>query len=387
MAKNNKKNAPMVEKTKIEAIAPQEEGLLARLVGMGLIALGFLFIILAIAVILLSRREATVDTSITTPEVNTETLSTNTDTVKVSGIAPSNSNVQFFLDGEELDNLAEVDEDGNFDAEINIGDDDGEFDLEVATVEGLIRKSRSTKSEPYTIVRDTTPPQAELGVDFDAISEDGKVSFTGTTDPDTYVIAIDADGNESKVQADENGKYTLDVNLNAKETNFTLASEDALGNRKISARKDINVEFPDFVEAEVIAQADPEEEAEEETEEIDTEESNESNNDEGDLNGDGVTHSTEEESNDNNDEDENEGDENETEAEMTEEETTQEVAPVAVTTGSTTPVNTEVEDLPEASGELAAAMDVLFAQEAMTLIILASIFIFAGNMAIVYRKL
>lgn len=327
--RNQSVDKKMVDKVN-QQMATEEDSLMAKIIGFGLILLGAAFIVLAVVVVVLSRRSAEIDESLEVPTLKAN-LYTNEEVTAVEGTTSPDGEVMFFIDGEESDVVATADSDGEFSAELTLPNEEGVYDIQAATVEGFPLRNRSKKSDISSITLDKTAPSAEAEFDYDPISQDGKFDLSGTVDPNAIVRLSAPDGVEYYTSANEDGKFNFEqIKLNAKDTEYNVTLVDEAGNERELALK-LEVSYPAFVEP--IAS--------------------------GDVNGDGVV-------------DDADGDLNGD----------------GVTTGDGTVAGvTDTPDLPEAAGELDAAMDILGGNTLMLILGLVAVAVFSLNSGVVAVKL
>ena len=329
-----------------------EDSLMARVIGLGLILLGVVLISLVIAASVLSRRGARINDDINVPSLEASRV-TNEQEVSITGEAPEGSRVQFFLNGEEVDKTAQVDDDGNYSYLLEIGDE-GDYEIQAAAVRGFPLRERSKKSDVIEVTVDRTPPSSDVAFDYDPISTDGNFRVTGTADPNSTVILNDGSADYASL-ADDDGKFVIDgIKLESKETEFTVIVADSANNFKELALK-IDAEYPSYVAA--VVEDDPADDS--------------SDSDEGgDLNGPGVSDQADDSStnSDTNDED---GDH----------------TPVDTAGGAATTDTDSGKELPEAAGELEAAMEFILGNQLISLFAVIALTVFLANSGVVVYKL
>lgn len=323
MAKNNNKQKKAVEvsqeKTMTEKVTSannfQEDSLLARVIGLGLVALGVVFVILAIVIVYLSRQEPELDRSVQTPSLEIEETFINGKSVEISGKSEKGENVAIYLNGERLDETASVDNNGNYRYTLDI-QEEGKNEIETATIVGFPQKRVSERSEKLVVEADYTAPSNNAELNYDPTSNNGDFTLSGKIDPNTKII-IESEDDRYEAISDANGDFSLIANLQAESTTFNVTLEDEAGNTRELARK-IDVNYPTFADAN------------------------------GDIGPDGATTSA---------------------------------GVAGVSTGTT------AGELPEAAGELDAALDILFGNNLMLAFGLIALIVFIANSSIVALKL
>ena len=250
----------MAEKLNTPAVE-ERDTLLAKVVGMGLVVLGLLFILFALAVILLSKRAPVLDDNIASPTFTQSSVSINSDTYTVQGHALPDSDVIVYVDGKEKVDYVHTDKDGNFSVEISPLEE-GEHKIEVAQLRGFPKRKRSPKSVAMAVTVDKTAPADVADLEFDPVSTDGTFRINGVAEPYAMVQLRDMDGNTvAQTKADQNGFFLISgVKLNAAESSYRLALLDGAGNETVSVRE-IDVNYPGY-EDQTVAQNDSQEGAE-----------------------------------------------------------------------------------------------------------------------------
>ncbi|WKZ31272.1 MAG: hypothetical protein QY318_00660 [Candidatus Dojkabacteria bacterium] len=303
----------MIDKVN-DKMTPREDSFLARFIGTALIVLGILFVLLAILVVALSRRPASVNGDLPVPSIQAPAI-TNRDQIRVTGETVDNGTVMFWVDGNVYTELAEADDDGDFEIEIE-AEDEREYEIQAAYVRGFPLKQRSEKSDVERVIVDRTPPSSDAKLDYEKVVSGNEMTIRGNTDPNTKVI-VEIDGKEYTTMSDENGDFEIKgIILSEGENSISVALEDEAGNRT-------------EVDQEVVVEYVPG----------------------GDLDGDGIRD-------------------------------------IGVDTdGDGIPDSDTGADLPEAAGELEAAMDFLFGNKLMLLFGILALAIFGLNAGLVAVKL
>lgn len=230
---NGVEDKKMVEKVNQQISKEQEEeSTFAKVVGLGLILLGFFFIVLAIIVVVISRGEPKVDGDLTVPTIEVERFIKD-EKVIVVGETDDKGKVMFYLEGDFQDDVITADDDGDYRYEF-IVEDEGEYEIEAVTVEGFPVRRRSEKSETAEFTVDwSAPEEKDVTVDYDPVSEDGKFIVSGTVEPYAKVT-MKGDGAEYTAQADEDGNFVIEgIELENEEVSFTVTVEDQAGNTRV----------------------------------------------------------------------------------------------------------------------------------------------------------
>lgn len=218
----------MIDKVN-DKMTPREDSFLARLIGTGLIVLGVLFVILAIVVVALSTREATVNKDLPVPTIEAP-RATNDDQIRVSGETEDNGTVMFWVNGEEHADTATADDEGNYEIRFE-AEDEGEYRFQAAYVKGFPLRQRSERSDEIKVRVDRTPPSTEVKLDYEKVVSGNKMTIKGNTEPNTTVI-VELDGREYTTKSDENGDFTIEgILLLEGENSLVVFLEDEAGNR------------------------------------------------------------------------------------------------------------------------------------------------------------
>lgn len=222
-------------------MAEDDDSLLARIIGLGLILLGIIFIVLAIMVVILSRRDPKVDSELDVPTLKTDNLFTNKEDIKVFGDSDSGSEVMFWLNGEVYDGTAEI-EDGEYEFTIEVTKED-EYIIEAAAVDGFPIKRRSEKSDTLKVVVDWTRPSEKVENKNESVKEDGTYVLKGKIEPFGSITLRDTETDEEySATADKDGNFELTIKLGEGETEFEVIIKDAAGNERVLEEK-ISVKF------------------------------------------------------------------------------------------------------------------------------------------------
>lgn len=242
---NNKKvDEKMVDKVN-KQMENDEESLMARVIGLGLVLFGFIFVVLTVVLLVLSTRPPRIDENLTIPEISAEEY-TNSETVKVQGSAPAETTVMFFVDGEEVEQTTETNDEGLFVSDVPLSDEEKSYEITAATLEGFPLRKRSKQSEPIAVTVDKSAPSADADIAFDPISRDGKFVIQGNTGEGNTTITITDGENEYTTVTDENGAFVIEgIELKGKNTNFTMTLTDRAGNT-VALEREIAVEFPNY---------------------------------------------------------------------------------------------------------------------------------------------
>jgi hypothetical protein len=234
--KQNNDEVVMIRKVN-QQMAEDDDSFLAKIIGLGLIILGIVFIILAILVVFLSRRDPSVDNSLEVPTINSKSH-TNEQNILVFGKAQDNSDVMFFINDETYkDGFAEV-EDGKYEYLLPVTEE-GEYEIEAAIVVGFPVQRRSEKSDKIIVNVDWTRPSGDVELKYDEISTDGKFTLEGKTEPNATVILRDSKtGDEFEAKADEDGNFKFDsIELDKENTEFEVIIVDQAGNERVLDEK------------------------------------------------------------------------------------------------------------------------------------------------------
>ena len=243
-AENIPKDKKMVDKVNQQMAS--DDSTIARLIGLGLVIVGVVFIVLAAVVIILSRRDPKIDDNIGAPTLEISEA-TNLDYVLISGTADKKSKVIFYLDDKKQDDEITVGSDGSFEYKLPI-EDEGEYDIQAATVKGFPLKRRSEKSEPVIVLVDRTAPADKAKLTYDKTTVSGKVTVSGSVEPGVTVTILSGEETYSTT-SDDSGKFKIKgVKINASEARFSVVLEDKAGNKTELSQK-VVVEYPAYASA------------------------------------------------------------------------------------------------------------------------------------------
>lgn len=238
------KDKRMVEKVNQQMAS--DDSRMARLIGLGLVIIGVVFILLAAVVIILSRRDPKVDESIDAPVLEISEV-TNQDSILINGTADKKSKIIFYLDDKKHDETIAVDSEGDFEYRLFI-EEEGVYKIQAATVKGFPLKRRSEKSDPLFVVVDRTAPANEATLKYDKVTKSGKVDVSGTVEPNVKVTILSGEDTYTTV-SDDNGKFSIKgVEITSTEARFSIVLEDSAGN-KTELNEKVVVKYPTFASA------------------------------------------------------------------------------------------------------------------------------------------
>lgn len=238
-------NESMTQKVNQSSVF-EEDSLLARVIGLGLVALGVVFVILAIVVVYLSRQAPELDREVQVPTVVVEKTDIKDESVQVRGKAPKDEKVAIYLNGQQQDLLAEVDGDGNYSYNLEVTKE-GRNEIQAATVVGFPNKRRSDLSQKIIVNADFTAPSTNAELNYDPVVTNGVLNMTGKIDPNTK-ITVESGDEKYSAQSDAEGNFALnDIKVEAEEESFDIVLEDKAGNRRELARK-VDVTYPAYAE-------------------------------------------------------------------------------------------------------------------------------------------
>lgn len=226
--KTVKDEKAMIDKVN-DQMTPREEGFMAKFVGTALIVLGVLFVLLAILVVFLSRRPASVNSDLPVPSINAP-KQTKEESIKVKGETEDNGSVMFWVDGNIYPEVATANGEGKY--EINIeAKEEGEYKIAAAYVKGFPVKQRSEKSKEVKVLVDRTPPSSDAKLDYEKVVSGDKMTIRGNTEPNTKVT-VKLNGEEYSTTSDENGDFVVeDIRLSPGSNRMSVVFEDEAGNQ------------------------------------------------------------------------------------------------------------------------------------------------------------
>jgi len=306
MSKSDKKMVDKVNKS----LNDNEDSLFSRLVGVGLIVFGALLVILAVVVVILSRKDPKVDDSYEVPSIEVKRYS-NDEVVTLLGEADDKGKIMVWVNDELQEDYIEI-EDGEFETDLDL-EEAGEYEITVALLKGFIFKKRSEISDGVFVTVDTTAPSSDVELLYDEEVKNGTVTIKGEAKEGSVRITLLGD-KKYAVTADKDGKFEFNnISLKEGENEFKIMLEDRAGNKKTLARTIVV------------------------TSDVD---------DTSDLDGDGISDTTE----------------------------------------SSNGEGKDVEEIPEAAGELGQALNALMANRVVMMLGLVAIAIFSVNSIVVLKK-
>ncbi len=106
--------------------------------------------------------------------------------------------------------------------------DNLEFDRDYQFTIKLIGKSDSKEVLiKFKLVKDNTPPEIKFNVQENFVTNKSSLLISGETEKDAKVYFLN-----SEIKIDENGKFSIEVNLNEGENELKLIAVDPFGNKK-----------------------------------------------------------------------------------------------------------------------------------------------------------
>jgi hypothetical protein len=229
MSKSDKK---MVDKVN-RSLNDNDDSLFSRLVGVGLIVFGALLVILAVVLVILSRKDPKVDDSFDVPSIEVSRYSDD-DSATISGETDGKGKIMVWVNDELQDDLLSI-EDGEFEAELDLKEE-GDYEINVALLKGFIFKKRSEKSDSAMVTVDTTAPSSDVELSYDEEVEDGVVNISGEAKEGNVKVILSGD-RKYAVTADKDGKFEFEgLSLEAGKNEYKVSLEDRAGNKKTLAR-------------------------------------------------------------------------------------------------------------------------------------------------------
>ena len=230
---NEVSDKQMVEKVN-KTLNDSEDSLFSRFVGIGLIIFGVLLVILAVSLVILSRRDPKVDESFSVPTIEAIRYSSDT-LVTVSGESKDGGKIMLWINDELQQDLIDV-TDGEYESEIDLVEE-GDYKLAVAMIKGFVLKKRSVKSDTVTVTVDTTAPSSDVELNYDAVVESGVVTIQGKTKESGVTVILEGK-RVYEVTSDKDGNFAFEnISLAEGKNEFTVTLEDKAGNSKTLARK------------------------------------------------------------------------------------------------------------------------------------------------------
>jgi len=228
----NKSDKKMVDKVN-KSLNDKEDSLFSRLVGVGLIVFGALLVILAVVLVILSRKDPKVDDSYDVPSIEVERYADD-EIVTINGESEDKGKVMVWVNDELQDDYIEI-EDGKFEADLDL-EEEGEYEINVALLKGFIFKKRSEMSESVFVSVDTTAPSSNVELFYDENVKNGSVTIKGEAQEGSVRVTLSGD-KKYTVTADKDGKFEFNnISLKEGENEFKVALEDRSGNTKTLAR-------------------------------------------------------------------------------------------------------------------------------------------------------
>lgn len=178
-----------------------------------------------------SSKPASEDPAIAPPVLNIPYEATNSATIKISGYASTESQIEIYVDG-ELKDTSSAREDGSFisgDIPLSLGTNN----IYGKTINRDNKKSLASKT--IKLIYSNEKPQLEITEpqdNFQVKGGDKKVKVAGKTDPNNTVSI-----NGILTIVNNQGNFSTDVSLNDGDNTITITSTNSVGNSTTITKK------------------------------------------------------------------------------------------------------------------------------------------------------
>ncbi len=115
--------------------------------------------------------------------------------------------------------------------------DEGEYRITAKSLRKGLVWQVSPESDEFKVVYDTTPPSAEIVLDYEKEADVSTIDLEGVAEADSKVI-LKSEDKEYEARADDKGRFKIEgVELTEGENSFEITIEDRAGNKVTSSKK------------------------------------------------------------------------------------------------------------------------------------------------------
>ncbi len=222
--KKKEEKKSMSEKTEPKVKKKNTTKLIGILVAFGVFAL----LILGLILLIISRAEPGVDETLSKPVFKDLPKVTNSEKLSIKGKQKDLGKVIVYVDEKEI---AKVDvKDDSFVYEYAFDAGEGDYKIEGAGLKTGLIKKRSKKTEAVIVTYDKTPPSTDIELDYPEETDKDKFTLKGNAE-ENIEVTLRSNGESFSTTTNDKGDFSIeDVSLNEESNSFTLVLIDKAGN-------------------------------------------------------------------------------------------------------------------------------------------------------------